>query len=157
MINKTKIKAVVDGDIIPIEEVRDPLFSNKIIGNGCGIEPTGKKIYSPIEGKVEKIASTRHAIYLSNTDGLKLLIHIGIDTVELKGEGFISKIEEGMQVQKDDVLIEFDPESLEAQGFNSVVAVVVLNSTDGKIEVESFPQTQAIAKETDALLIKQIQ
>lgn len=135
-VDELELKAVVDGEIIPIEEVKDPLFSNKVLGDGYGIIPTGKKIYSPIDGRIEKTASTHHAIYLSTPDNIKLLIHIGIDTVELKGEGFESNIEQGAKVSKGDVLIEFDPKFVVDEGYNSVVSVIILNSTDGDISTE---------------------
>lgn len=148
---KLELKAVVDGEIIPIEEVKDQLFSQKIIGDGYAIFPTGKKIYAPVDARIEEMASTKHAVYLSTAENVKLLIHVGIDTIGLKGTGFESSYEKGMQVKEGDVLIEFDPQFLIDEGYNPIVTVVVLNSTDGNAELEYFPQKEAIGNETTAL------
>ncbi len=83
------------GDIIPLEEVPDPVFSEKMMGDGIAIEPSEGKVLSPIDGKIATIFPTNHAIGLVNKEGLEILIHIGIDTVELKGEGFTRIAEEG--------------------------------------------------------------
>lgn len=152
--NKTieiELKAVADGEIVPIEEVDDQLFSQKIIGDGYGIIPTGNKIYSPINGKVETIAITNHAVYLSTLDNIKILIHIGIDTIALKGENFSSKIVRDTEVEIGDVLVNFDPKYIIAEGYNPIVSVVILDTTHGNTDIEVFPTKEAIANQTVAL------
>jgi len=147
-----KLPAVVDGEIIPIEEIEDPIFADKIIGEGFGIRPTGKTIYSPVNGKVEQIASTKHAIYLSTSNNIKLLIHIGLDTIELKGKGFTSNIKKDMIVQRGDKLVEIDPKFIMEEGYNPVVAVVLLNRLNNS-EVSVYPTKEAIGNETIAFKI----
>lgn len=148
--NTLELPSVVDGKIIPIEEVEDQIFSNKMIGDGYGVRPTGKVIYSPVDGKVEQIASTKHAIYLSTANNVKLLIHIGLDTIELKGKGFKSNIEKGMDVKRGDVLVEVDPKFIIEEGYNPIVAVVILNQSDNS-EITVFPTDKGIGNETTAL------
>lgn len=147
-----KLPAVVDGEIIPIEEIEDPIFADKIIGEGFGIRPTGKTIYSPVNGKVEQIASTKHAIYLSTSNNIKLLIHIGLDTIELKGKGFTSNIKKDMIVQRGDKLVEIDPKFIMEEDYNPVVAVVLLNRLNNS-EVSVYPTKEAIGNETIAFKI----
>src|SRR5690625_7814407 len=98
-----------------------------MIGDGYGVRPTGKVIYSPVDGKVEQIASTKHAIYLSTSNNIKLLIHIGLDTIELKGKGFTSNIKKDMIVQRGDKLVEIDTKFIIEEVYNHVVYVVLLN------------------------------
>lgn len=152
--NIIEIPAVVDGEIIPIEQVDDQIFSKKMMGNGYGIHPTGNVIYSPVDGNVEQTASTNHAIYLSIEEGVKLLIHVGIDTIELKGKGFDSSLEKGMFVKKGDPLVHFDPKLIAEEGFNPVVTVVLLNNRQKDHEITVFPQESAIGKETIAMELK---
>lgn len=149
-----EVPAVVDGEVIPIEEVDDQIFSKKMMGDGYGIYPTGRVVYSPVAGKVEQIASTKHAIYLSMADGIKLLIHIGIDTVELKGEGFESTLKKGMVVKKGDPLVTFDPELIADEGFNPVVTVVFLNGNEAKFDLTVFPTKEAKGKQTIAMKVQ---
>ena len=147
-----KLPAVVDGEIIPIEEIEDPIFADKIIGEGFGIRPTGKTIYSPVNGKVEQIASTKHAIYPSTSNNIKLLVHIGLDTIELKGKGFTSNIKKDMIVHRGDKLVEIDPKFIMEEGYNPVVAVVLLNRLNNS-EVSVYPTKEAIGNETIAFKI----
>lgn len=152
--NTLELTAVVDGQIIPIEEVEDQIFAGKMIGDGFGIRPTGKKVYSPVDATIEQIASTKHAIYLSTKDNIKILIHIGIDTIELKGQGFEGILEKGMFVNKGNVLVEFDPKFIIDEGFNPVVSVIILGeSSEGK-ELTVYPTEHATANETIALSTK---
>lgn len=152
--SRIEISAVVDGEIIPVEQVEDQIFSQKLIGDGYGIRPTGETVYSPIDGKIEQIAGSKHAIYLSFNDNLKLLIHIGIDTIELKGEGFESHLKKGMTVNKGDSLIAFDPKLIADEGFNPVVTVVLLNGSGNVFDVTVYPTKEAKANETIAMKIE---
>jgi glucose-specific phosphotransferase system IIA component len=148
-----EIPAIVDGEVLPIEQVDDQIFSNKMIGDGYAIQPTGNIIYSPVDGKIEQTASTKHAIYLSMAEDIKLLIHIGIDTIELKGKGFKSTLEKGMSVKKGDPLVEFDPELIAEEGFNPVVTVVLLDSSEKEFDITVFPKEKAVGNKTLAMEI----
>ena len=149
-----KLKAVIDGEIIKVEEIDDPVFSSKMIGDGYGIIPTGKKLYSPIAGKVEEIASTKHAIYLSSTNNVKVLIHLGIDTIELKGEGFETTIEKDMFVEEGDLLVSFDPDFIRKKGLNPVVTVIILEQKEKKMDILVYPSKHGKANESLALKAK---
>ncbi len=90
----------ISGEIIPLSDVQDKTFSDKLIGDGVAIIPSEGKVYAPFDGKITNIFPTKHAIGLKSDEGVELLIHIGLDTVELKGQGFISHVEEGDRVFK---------------------------------------------------------
>ncbi len=93
----------ISGEIIPLSDVQDKTFSDKLIGDGVAIIPSEGKVYAPFDGKITNIFPTKHAIGLKSDEGVELLIHIGLDTVELKGQGFISHVEEGDRVFKKSV------------------------------------------------------
>lgn len=154
LVNLVKIKAVSDGEVIRIDDILDPIFSGKIIGDGYGIIPTGNKLYSPASGKIEEIAQTKHAIYLSTENQIKILIHIGIDTIELKGRGFKTNLENGMFVKEGDLLISFDSEYIRAEGYNPVISVVLLEQKGKEIDLVSYPRKHAIANESLAIEAK---
>lgn len=149
-----ELKAVIDGEVIRVEEIEDPVFSSKMIGDGYGIIPTGRNLFSPIAGKVEEIAATKHAIYLSSTNNVKLLIHLGIDTIQLKGEGFETTIEKDMLVEEGDLLISFDPDFIRKEGLNPVVSVIILDQKEKKLDVVVYPSKIAKANESLALSAK---
>lgn len=151
--NHIEIPAVVDGEVIPIEEVDDQIFSKKMMGDGYGINPTGDVIYAPVDGVVEQVASTKHAIYLSIEEGVKLLIHIGIDTIELKGKGFESSLEKGVSFKKGEPLVHFDPKLIADEGFNPIVTVVVLTGSEKEFDLTIFPTKEAKGKQTIAMTI----
>lgn len=148
------LRAVSDGEIIKIDEVSDPIFSDKIMGDGYGLIPTGKELYSPISGKIEEIARTKHAIYLSTDHQMKLLIHIGINTIELEGKGFETNLENGMFVEKGDLLISFDPKYISSEGYNPVISVVILDQKNKEIKSIVHTREKAIANESLALTVK---
>ena len=85
---KMVVKAPMDGIVLPLEQLPDETFAAAILGPGCGIEPTGKTVYAPFDGTVEQVASTLHAVGLTSEDGIEILIHVGMDTVEMQGKGF---------------------------------------------------------------------
>lgn len=98
----------ISGEIIPLSDVQDKTFSDKLIGDGVAIIPSEGKVYAPFDGKITNIFPTKHAIGLKSDEGVELLIHIGLDTVELKGQGFISHVEEGDRVFKNQLIFEMD-------------------------------------------------
>ncbi len=127
---KNKIVELVSpmtGKIIPIEEVPDKVFSDKMIGDGVAIEPLDGKIVSPVDGKVTTIFPTNHAIGLVTKEGLEILIHIGLDTVELNGLGFKRLTEKDAKVKKGDPLMEFDPKLVEEKGKSPITPIIITN------------------------------
>ncbi|OLS02787.1 PTS sugar transporter subunit IIA [Tissierella creatinophila] len=117
----------VDGEVVSLEKVPDEVFSQKMLGDGFAIMPTGEKIYSPIGGEIKVLFPTLHAISIESKEGLEILIHIGIDTVELDGKGFESNIKLGDQVKAGDLLVSFDKNIIEDSGKDTITPIVITN------------------------------
>ena len=124
-----EIYAPLSGDIVKIEDVPDVVFAEKIVGDGIAIKPAGNKIVAPVDGTIGKIFETNHAFSIESNDGIELFVHFGIDTVELKGEGFKRIASEGQVVKKGDLIIEFDLSVLEDKA-KSVLTPVVISNMD---------------------------
>lgn len=122
----------INGTLVPLNEVPDPVFSSGAMGQGVGIEPLDQKIVAPFDGEITVIADTKHAIGLTSKEGVELLIHIGLDTVELEGKGFNPYVEVGQTVKRGDMLMEFDINSIEAAEYPTVTPIIVTNTTDYK-------------------------
>lgn len=127
--------APVKGEAIDLINVKDEVFSKLVIGDGIAIKPSEGKIYAPADAIVRVAYPTGHAIGLSGNNGEEILIHIGINTVDLKGKHFISHIQQGMKVKKGDLLVEFDLEAIKNEGYDPTVMVIV-TKTDNLKSVE---------------------
>lgn len=103
-----RLVAPLSGYLLPIETVPDPVFAQKMVGDGVSIDPTSNVLKSPCAGEVVQLHPSHHAITIKTTDGLEILLHIGLDTVELRGKGFSPKVQTGDLVNPGDALIEFD-------------------------------------------------
>ena len=147
-----EIYAPLSGEIVNIEDVPDVVFSEKIVGDGIAIRPNGNKIVAPVDGVVGKIFETNHAFSMESKEGVELFVHFGIDTVELKGEGFTRIAQEGQSVKRGDVIIEFDLALLE-QKAKSVLTPVVISNMDEISHIEKHVGS-VIAGETEVLLLK---
>ena len=125
------VKAPLSGKILPIEEVPDEVFSQGILGEGVGIDPTSNTVVAPANAVVSTVMEeSRHAVGLRLDNGAELLIHVGMDTVEMKGDGFVYHIREGQRVHTGDPLITFDPEKIKAAGHPIITAFVVSDPGD---------------------------
>lgn len=140
------LSSPVKGKIIPISEVKDEGFASKELGDGVGIIPSDGKVYAPCDGKVEVLFPTGHAIGMS-ADTVEVLIHIGIDTVELNGEGFEAHIQQGDYVKKGDLLVTFDKEYIEKKGYDSTVIFIVTDKGE-KQELQVISDKEADVSET---------
>lgn len=125
-----ELYAPVDGEIISIEEVSDPVFSQKMMGDGYGVEPTNGEIYSPIDGEVVSVFPTKHALGLKTDNGIEVLVHIGIDTVELEGAPFEVLVAEGDKVTGTTQIAKVDLEALKAADKPDTVIIVFTNMDD---------------------------
>lgn len=148
-----EVLAVTDGEIVLLDELDDQIFAQKMIGDGFAIRPAGNIVYSPVDGVIGQIAPTKHAVYLSISEDIKLLIHVGIDTIEMKGKGFETTLSKGMPVKKGDPLIEFDAKLICDEGFDPVIAVVLLDGSNHSFELTIFPTEEAVANETLAMYV----
>lgn len=142
------IFAPVEGKVIPLAEINDGVFSEGIVGQGCAVEPEAGHVYAPFDGTVIQISDTRHAISLSGENGMEVLIHVGIDTVELKGDGFTSFVKVGEKVKCGQRLMDFDIDKI-SKKYRTVTAVLVTNSDDFR-KVELLKT--GIADRTDKIL-----
>ncbi|GGM36657.1 PTS glucose transporter subunit IIABC [Paraliobacillus quinghaiensis] len=120
------------GEILPITEVPDQVFSQKMMGDGFAVKPSAGKVVAPVNGKILNIFPTKHAIGIQAENGLEILIHIGIDTVKLKGEGFTQIAEEGQEVKKGDVLMEVDLDYIAKNAESTVTPVIFTNLQEGQ-------------------------
>lgn len=124
------VYAPAEGDVIPLEQFPDELFSQEVLGPGCGILPSGDKVVAPFNGTVSQLSETLHAVGVTSADGVEVLIHIGVDTVEMAGKGFHAFVKNGQKINRGDKLISFDRQAIKAAGHPDAIAVVVTNSDE---------------------------
>ena len=122
----------VSGKIIPLEEVPDPVFSQKMMGEGIAVMPEKGDIVSPAKGTVILVAATKHAVGLRADDGSEILIHVGLETVALEGKGFNVAVKEGDKVSEGQLLIEVDLEYISTNAKSTITPIVITNSQEGK-------------------------
>ncbi|NEW62160.1 PTS beta-glucoside transporter subunit IIBCA [Granulicatella sp. zg-ZJ] len=132
----------VEGNIVPLEQVNDDVFSSKLVGEGIAIEPTSDGVLvSPFTGTVEVVYETGHAVMLKDTLGAEVLFHIGIDTVKLNGMYFTKHVENGAIVNKGDVLVTFDVEKIKQEGYDPTVMMIVTNHQHYNIHLSAQTHT----------------
>lgn len=128
--SSAEIKAPMTGVLKSLKEVNDGMFSEEILGQGVAIEPTEDTVVAPFDGVVTAIFDTKHAIGLTSKDGIELLIHVGIDTVKLNGQGYQYQVVKGQEVQVGETLINFDRAFIQAQGYQVITPIVITNSAE---------------------------
>ena len=139
-----QVYSPLKGELINIEEVSDAMFSQKMLGDGVAIIPSDKHIYSPVDGVVTMVYETQHAIGLRTNYGKDILIHIGIDTVNLKGKPFKTKVKIGDNVKHGDLLTVVDWTYIKLKGCDTVVPVIsigsdiIINGSYGKVDSGDF-------------------
>ncbi|QCQ12309.1 MULTISPECIES: beta-glucoside-specific PTS transporter subunit IIABC [Enterococcus] len=140
----------LSGKLVELKEIEDDVFSKGIMGKGIAIEPNSNQVVAPFDGEVVTIYPTKHAIGLTSTNGVELIIHIGLDTANLKGEYFDIKVVEGQKVHKGDVLAEVDFSKIKEQGF-SIVTPIIISNTNQFLDV--IPnKVQGLIKNSNKLL-----
>ena len=130
------VKSPADGEIKAMKDCSDPVFSAETLGKGCVILPENGKVYAPIAGTVTTVFPTKHAIGISGENGLEVLIHVGINTVNLDGKGFAMNIKQNDSVKEGQLLMTFDKEAIEKAGFSTEIPVIVTNYADYRDVVE---------------------
>lgn len=127
-VSTTELYAPISGEYIPLAEIKDGVFSEGTLGPGCGVIPQEDQVVSPVNGTVVNVADTKHAVGVVSDSGVELLIHVGMDTVDMKGDGFAVKVRVGDKVTTGQCLLTFDSEKIKAVGHPTTTAVVVTNS-----------------------------
>lgn len=143
-----QLYAPLNGKIMPLEDVPDPVFGEKMMGEGIAITPDDGKVISPVEGKIVQVPKTKHAVGIETADGTEILIHIGLETVSLKGEGFTMNVSMDEQVSVGDSLIEFDLNYVKENADSSITPIVITNTNTENKAYKSSTETQAKAGET---------
>lgn len=133
--NRLELAAPLAGEIIPLSKVPDKVFAAKKVGDGVAIKPTNNKLVAPVAGVVKQIFPTKHALVIRTELGLELLIHIGINTVKLDGQGFEELIKPGEEINVGDELIKFDLTYI-AQEIDSVITPIVITNPDAVEDME---------------------
>lgn len=124
--------APVSGEMIKLENVPDKTFSNKVLGDGVAFKVKGDKVYSPCNGKIILIADTKHALVIENENGVEVMIHIGLDTVELNGKGFELAVKTGEKVKKGQLLVEINKEIMEQNNIDLTTMLILINTNNKK-------------------------
>ena len=137
-----RLSSPLKGELIALQDVKDPVFAGGAMGRGAAIRNPEGKVYAPFDGEITVFFETKHAIGLKSKDGVELLIHVGMDTVNLKGEHFTAKAAQGDKITKGQLLLEFNPEGIAAAGYDTTTPVVVTNHDQyGSITFELDGQT----------------
>ena len=141
-----EVASPLDGNIVPLSEVKDEAFSSGMMGQGIAIEPATGKLYAPCDGEIMTFFPTGHAVGIVSNTGAEILIHVGMDTVNLNGEGFTPRKKQGDTVKKGDLLLEFDIDRIKSAGYSLVTPVIITN-TDAYASVKPTEQSEIKAGE----------
>ena len=129
----------LEGELVPLDVVPDPVFSQKMIGDGFAVNPTNGTVVSPVDGEVISVFPTKHAVSLKSKDGREILIHVGLETVSLNGEGFTSFVSDGQAVSKGQKLLEVDFESIKDKVPSIITPVIFTNlAEDEKVVIDEL-------------------
>jgi len=142
------VYAPVDGQIVALESVNDEVFSTKMVGDGVAIMPITGSFTAPIEGKVSKIFPTNHAYSIKSDKDLEVMVHIGLDTVELNGQGFTRIANEGDSVKVGDVIIEVDLNYVKEHAKDTITPIIILEESD----VKNIEKNLAVVKCQDKIM-----
>lgn len=143
---KLEVIAPIHGDVVQLEQVPDPVFSQKMMGEGIAIMPKDGKVHAPIDGEIVLVAETKHAVALKAKDGTEILIHVGLETVNLKGEGFTALVKVGDEVTIGQPLLEVDWNYIAEHATSKITPIIVTNSAERTVEV--MQEQKSIAGET---------
>ncbi|RPF47965.1 PTS system IIA component (Glc family) [Hydrogenoanaerobacterium saccharovorans] len=151
--NKEKnnvILSPVEGEAVPISEVSDPTFGEEILGKGIAVKPNKGRVVSPVTGTIDMMFDTGHAVSILSNIGTEILIHVGLDTVKLKGKHYKTYVKNGDKVKIGDLLIEFDIDAILSEGYDVITPIVICNTPD-YAQVE--PLSGKAVHELDELII----
>ncbi|MDY3298215.1 glucose PTS transporter subunit IIA [Selenomonas sp.] len=146
-----RLDSPVEGELVALSAVNDPVFGSGAMGRGAAVRNPKGQVFAPFDGEITVFFETKHAIGMKSEDGVEVLIHVGMDTVKLNGEHFTAKAAQGDKVKKGQLLLEFDPEAIQAAGYETTTPFVVTNAADyGDITVALGDQTVVAKAAVDA-------
>jgi sugar PTS system EIIA component len=145
---KLQIVAPVNGEIVPLEDVPDPVFSQKMMGEGVAMVPAEGNIYAPVNGTIILIAATKHAIGIRAEDGTEILIHVGLETVALNGTGFSLAVKEGEKISVGQLLMEVDWDYIKIHAKSIVTPIVITNSQQSAKQYNLSDEKKAVQGQT---------
>ncbi|MBO0439533.1 beta-glucoside-specific PTS transporter subunit IIABC [Candidatus Enterococcus ikei] len=151
--DKIVLTSPITGTIVPLDKIEDQVFSSGALGKGIAVEPTLGELYAPANGEVTTLFPTGHAVGITTEDGAEVLMHIGMDTVEMDGDGFEIEVKQGDKVKQGDLLVKFDIEKIKAAGHPVVTPVVVTNSGD-YLDVLDMEQTDVLHGEDFLAIVR---
>ncbi|MBY7144407.1 PTS glucose transporter subunit IIA [Virgibacillus sp. NKC19-3] len=151
--NSYQIYAPMSGAIVSLEEVPDPVFNQKMMGEGVAMIPTEGKIVSPIEGKIVQIPDSKHAIGIETDNGIEILVHIGLETVNLKGKGFTPKVNLEDLVATGDLLMEFDLDYIHDHAKDVITPIVITNSKNSDKQFAITEEKEGKAGVTEIITV----
>lgn len=128
--DKKVILAPVEGKAVSLKEVNDPTFSQEILGKGVAVIPSKGRVVAPADGVVSVFFETKHAVSITADNGAEIIVHVGLDTVNLKGEHYTAYKKQGDKVKAGELLLEFDLEAIKAAGYDVITPVIICNTPD---------------------------
>ncbi|MCM3575578.1 beta-glucoside-specific PTS transporter subunit IIABC [Mesobacillus subterraneus] len=127
---KVEILSPLTGKIVPLNEVSDKVFASEAMGKGIAVLPAEGKVYSPVSGVITTLFNTKHAIGITSDDGVEILIHVGVDTVQLNGNHFTARVQQGDKIKAGDLLLDFDVDKIKEEGYDVVTPIIVTNHAE---------------------------
>lgn len=127
------VHSPICGEVVSLDDINDSVFKNRMLGNGVAVKPTSGKVYAPFDGKIVHIADTLHSVIIRSKRQLTFMIHMGIDTVYLKGEGFKCFVTENQQVKRGDLIFEMDLKKIIECGKETVTPVIIMDKKTNKL------------------------
>ncbi|MGL4523535.1 MAG: PTS sugar transporter subunit IIA [Bacilli bacterium] len=148
-----KFVAIADGTVCSLKEVPDEVFSSGMAGDGVAIHVTGNTVVAPIDGKIEAIFPSKHAFTMSTAKGYEVLVHVGINTVKMNGEGFETLVEAGTEVKAGTPVLSVDVNRIKAEGYSLMTPVLITNSDQFKLDVKNVG-SDAVAGKTEVIVVE---
>ena len=124
------ITAPIIGEAVESAQINDPTFAEEMLGKGIAIRPEIGKMFSPVDGTVTMVFDTKHAVSFTSEKGAEVLVHVGLDTVNLKGEHYTAHVKDGDKIKKGDLILEFDMEKIKEAGYDLITPIVICNTDD---------------------------
>jgi sugar PTS system EIIA component len=152
--SEVQVTAPLNGKLVDLSDVPDPVFSQKMMGDGIAIEPSEGMVVAPVDGEIQSVFPTKHAIGIKTKSGVELLIHIGLETVSLNGEGFEAFVNAGDKVKRGDKLISFDLSVISEKAKSTVTPVIITNLDEVVENLQKHNTTNHVTIGEDILTIR---